>query len=221
MIAKNQLAGILFGGRSRLGLALLAISAALILLFRSGLVGLAQAQQPEPFGTPPPLPQSQEVGQAPRGMLEVPVSHLYPGGVPTAPNLQNPNGGDPQSAERGMKYFESLNCIGCHADNGGGGMGPSLSKGLFVYGSEPANIFLTIYQGRPNGMPSWGGVLPTSVIWDLVTYVGKLSNAPSSEWGTTFSRSPLSPNLEQVPTEQITTDEPWAHTEKFTSGQKP
>jgi cytochrome c oxidase cbb3-type subunit III len=186
-----------------------------------GLEGPAQAQQLEPSASLAPKPPSQEAGHAPRGMIDVPVSHLFPGAVPSVPNFQNPNEGDPQSGTRGMKYFTSLNCIGCHADNGGGGMGPSLSAGNFVYGSQPANIFLTIYQGRPNGMPSWGGVLPPSVIWDLVSYVGKLSNAPSTEWGTTFSRSPLSPSLEQVPTEQITTDEPWAHTEKFTSGQKP
>lgn len=187
----------------------------------AGPAGFASGQQPEPLASPAPVPSTQKGGHAPQGMLEVPVSHLFPGGVPSVPNLQNPNEGDPQSAERGMKYFADLNCIGCHADNGGGGMGPSLSNRTFIYGSAPANIFLTIYQGRPNGMPSWGGVLPASVIWDLVTYVGKLSNAPSSEWGTTFSRSPLSPSVEQVPTEHITTDDPWAHTEKFTSGQKP
>ena len=221
MVAQDRWPKLLLGASCKIGLARLAISSTAVLAFGAGLIRPALAQQPEPFGAPPPLAQAQDAGHAPRGMLDVPVSHLFPGGVPKAPNLQNPNAGDPQSSERGMKYFESLNCIGCHADNGGGGMGPALSTGLFVYGSDPANIFLTIYQGRPNGMPSWGGVLPSSVIWDLVTYVGKLSNAPSSEWGTTFARSPLSPNLEQVPTEQITTDEPWAHTEKFTSGQKP
>jgi cytochrome c oxidase cbb3-type subunit III len=203
----------------RAGLVFARLAMVVIAIF--GIGGLVEAQQPEPSASPPSLPPSQDAGHAPRGMIDVPVSHLFPGGVPSVPHLQNPNQGDPQSAMRGMKYFTSLNCVGCHADNGGGGMGPSLSTGNFVYGSAPANIFLTIYQGRPNGMPSWGSVLPASVIWDLVAYVGKLSNAPSSEWGTTFSRSPLSPTREQVPTEQITTDEPWAHTEKFTSGQKP
>lgn len=157
----------------------------------------------------------------PPAFLQVPVSPLFPGNVPSDPNIKNPNQGDPQSAERGMKYFATFNCIGCHADNGGGGMGPALSNHAFIYGSKPENIFLTIYQGRPNGMPAWGSVLPQSVIWDLVTYIGNLSNAPSTEWGTTFSPAPLSPSVEQVPSEHITTAEPWSHTEKFTSGQKP
>ena len=220
-MARKRRPMIFSSARPAPGLFLLAATAIFALPFDVALIDHARGQQAEPAGTPPPLPQAQDAGHAPRGMLNVPVSHLFPGGVPTAPNLQNPNAGDPQSAERGMKYFGSLNCIGCHADNGGGGMGPSLSRGLFIYGSEPGNLFLTIYQGRPNGMPSWGGVLPPSVIWDLVSYVGKISNAPGSEWGMTLARSPLSPNLEQVPTEEITTDEPWAHTEKFTLGQKP
>ena len=30
-------------------------------------------------------------------------------------------------------------------------------------------------------MPAWGALLPDSVIWDLVTYIGKLSNEPNPE----------------------------------------
>lgn len=56
--------------------------------------------------------------------------------------------------------------VGCHAANGGGGMGPALSEGRFIYGSNPANLFLSIYQGRPNGMPAWGEILPESTIWE-------------------------------------------------------
>ena len=45
-----------------------------------------------------------------------------------------------------------------HGKRAGGGMGPALSQRAFTYGSEPANIYLTIIQGRPNGMPAWGSV---------------------------------------------------------------
>ena len=67
--------------------------------------------------------------------------------------------------------------------NGGGGMGPALSKRTFTYGSAPANIYLTIVQGRPNGMPAWGSVLPSGIVWDLVAYVRSISNAPRSKDG--------------------------------------
>lgn len=120
-----------------------------------------------------------------------------------------------------MKYFINFNCIGCHADNGGGGMGPALSNTTFIYGGQPENIYLSIFQGRPNGMPAWGALLPDPVIWDLVTYIGKLSNESNPEWGRTFSKSPLSPKVEQVPAEQVTTSDPWSSTKSFSSGQKP
>src|SRR3569833_1388956 len=100
-------------------------------------------------------------------------------------------------------------------------MGPALSNNTFIYGSQPENIFHSIYQGRPNGMPAWGGVLPDSVIWDLVTYIGKISNEPSHQWGRTFSANLPSPEVEQVPSEQVSTTDPWSATKSFNFGQQP
>jgi cytochrome c oxidase cbb3-type subunit 3 len=158
-------------------------------------------------------------GGRPGAFMQVPVSHLSPGALPNRPVIKNPVQGDPKAAERGMKYFINFNCVGCHAANGGGGMGPALSNNIFIYGAQPENIYLSIYQGRPNGMPAWGAVLPDAVIWDLVTYIGKISNEPTPEWGRTFSLS--SPSIEQVPAEKAITTEPWSETESFKSGQKP
>jgi cytochrome c oxidase cbb3-type subunit 3 len=45
----------------------------------------------------------------------------------------------------------------------------------WIYGSDPRNIFETIVQGRPNGMPSFGGRIPDQSIWELVAYVRSLS----------------------------------------------
>lgn len=187
------------------------------------LIAIAAALVPArlPAQQAPSDMPTQDEARLPPDFLKVPVTHLFPGAVPSVPNIQNPHEGDPQSAQRGKQYFTAMNCIGCHADNGGGGMGPSLSDSTYIYGSQPANIFLTIYQGRPNGMPAWGSVLPQSAIWDLVTYVSKLSNAPARDWGTTFSREPLSPSVQQVPAELESSADPWSHTEKFSSGQKP
>lgn len=204
-------------------------ASALSLLLAAMPNGAAPAQQT--------LPQSQEaqmptlaprpnfggtVGNGRPGVfMQVPVSHLFPGAQPDRPQIKNPVQGDPSAERRGMTYYVNFNCVGCHAANGGGGMGPALSNNIFTYGSQPENIYLSIYQGRPNGMPAWGGVLPDSVIWDLVTYIGKISNEPSRQWGRTFSASPLSPELEQVPTEQVSTTDPWSATKTFSFGQKP
>jgi cytochrome c oxidase cbb3-type subunit 3 len=154
-----------------------------------------------------------------RALIETPVSGLFPGGVSTRLKLNNPVANDPAAAQRGMAYFTAFNCIGCHAPNGGGGMGRALSNRFFQYGGDPANIYLTIVQGRPNGMPAWGGVLPDTVIWDLVAYIEQIGKAPAPEWGTTISLQ--SPSIEQVPAEYLKTTNPWAYTEPFSHGQKP
>jgi cytochrome c oxidase cbb3-type subunit 3 len=152
---------------------------------------------------------------------EVTVSPLSPGGPNTAPEIKNPMAGDPGSAARGMQFFSDMNCIGCHAPNGGGGMGPALSNASWIYGSTPAQIYLTIAQGRPNGMPAFGQLLPDNVIWDLVTYIQGISQKPGTAYGTTTSLSPPSPKIEQVPAEMIQTTRPWDHTEPFGDGQRP
>lgn len=152
-------------------------------------------------------------------LLRTPVSGLHPGGINPVPKITNPAIGNPVAIQRGMQYFTAFNCVGCHAANGGGGMGPALSNRYFKFGASPANIFLTIMQGRPQGMPSWGAMLPTEVIWDLVAYIEQISKAPVTQWGTTISAS--SPKIQQVPAEFKETDEPWSYTEPFGKGQKP
>jgi cytochrome c oxidase cbb3-type subunit 3 len=78
------------------------------------------------------------------------------------------------AASEGKRLFSQFNCVGCHG-NGGGAMGPPLMDDEWVYGSEPENIFATIVQGRPNGMPAFGGKVATSQVWQLVAYVRSLS----------------------------------------------
>ena len=158
---------------------------------------------------------------SPEELLQVPVGPTFPGGVPFPPPIKNPEAGDPAAIERGMQAFVSMNCVGCHAPNGGGGMGPALSERQFIYGREPANIYLSIEQGRPNGMPAWGQMLPANATWDLVAYIRSISNAPETGWGQTISRSPPSPGIQQVPAELVTTATPWTHTQPFGEGRKP
>ena len=120
-----------------------------------------------------------------------------------------------------MKDFINFNCVGCHAPNAGGGMGVSLSDNQWIYGDSPADIFLSIYQGRPNGMPAWGEALPESTIWELVAYIQSLTEPAGKTFGNTISRMPQSPDKEQVPAENVQTVNPWNFTEDFPSGQKP
>jgi cytochrome c oxidase cbb3-type subunit 3 len=154
-------------------------------------------------------------------MMHVAVSSLHPGAVPPERTAENPLANDPQAVTRGMRDFILFNCVGCHAPNGGGGMGPALSEGRYTYGGNPADLFLSIFQGRPNGMPTWGETLPESTIWELVAYVQSIGQKPGKTLGRTISRTPLSPNIQQVPAEYLQTTHPWSFTEAFSNGQKP
>lgn len=71
----------------------------------------------------------------------------------------------------GKQLYAWFNCAGCHAEGGGGGAGPALIDGWWRYGSDPASIFVTIRDGRPNGMPPFRDLLTTEQIWQLTGYV--------------------------------------------------
>ena len=75
---------------------------------------------------------------------------------------------------QGQQLFTMMNCVGCHA-NGGGGMGPALMDGKWRYGGRIDQIAASITGGRPNGMPAWRGKLTNQQIWQLAAYVRSLS----------------------------------------------
>ncbi|MDB4990666.1 MAG: cytochrome c class [Myxococcaceae bacterium] len=74
----------------------------------------------------------------------------------------------------GKHLFVAFNCNGCHGQ-GGGGEGPSLMDNRFRYGSEPGNLFASIVEGRPNGMPSFRGKVTQQQVWQLVSYLRALA----------------------------------------------
>ena len=74
----------------------------------------------------------------------------------------------------GKHLFVYMNCVGCHA-NGGGGMGPPLMDATWLYGSSPEEVYKTILHGRPNGMPAFAGRLPDYQLWQLAHYVRSIS----------------------------------------------
>lgn len=149
-------------------------------------------------------------------LLRVPATLNYPGATTSGlnPDLKNPVANDPNSVERGMQDFNTFNCVGCHAANGGGGMGPALSNDKWLYGSSPGQIYLDIVQGRGQmGMPAFGAMLPDQVVWDLVAYIKSISHKPPPTFGRTTSVAPQSPSIEQVSANKIKTATPWNYTE--------
>jgi cytochrome c oxidase cbb3-type subunit 3 len=114
------------------------------------------------------------------------AAHLAAGGVaPPAAALSNPHAADAALAKNGALLFTAMNCDGCHGAGGTGWVGPNLADGRWRYGGSDAEIFTSIYYGRPKGMPAFGGVLGTEGVWTLVTYLRSLpapSDLPTESW---------------------------------------
>jgi len=90
-------------------------------------------------------------------------------------SLTNPYEGNAQRITEGSKLFISYNCLDCHGADGSGAMGPSLQDSRWHFGGTAGDIYQSIYEGRPDGMPAWGGRIADDQIWRLVAYVQTLS----------------------------------------------
>jgi cytochrome c oxidase cbb3-type subunit 3 len=75
---------------------------------------------------------------------------------------------------QGQALYSAFNCVGCHA-HGGGDVGPALMDDKWIYGGEIDQVYLSIAQGRPNGMPAFAGLVPPQQMWQLAAYVRSLS----------------------------------------------
>ncbi len=89
--------------------------------------------------------------------------------------LTNPYEGDKRALGVGAQLYVTYNCIDCHGADGSGAMGPSFADGRWHFGGAPGEVFESIYQGRPDGMPQWGGRITNDQIWMLTTYVRSLA----------------------------------------------
>ena len=98
----------------------------------------------------------------------------------SGPVVENEYENNAFAMSEGNRLYSQMNCVGCHA-NGGGGMGPALMDDKWIYGSQPEQIFATIVEGRPNGMPAFHGKLPDYQVWQLAAYVRSLSGNVSKD----------------------------------------
>jgi cytochrome c oxidase cbb3-type subunit 3 len=111
--------------------------------------------------------------------------HVAVGGNPPPAMVpRNPFRGDSGVAAQGGRLFSGFNCDGCHGGGAAGFVGPSLADGRWRYGGDDGAIFMSIFFGRPKGMPAFGGTLPAESIWRLVTYLQSFQ-PPDSTISTT------------------------------------
>jgi mono/diheme cytochrome c family protein len=129
---------------------------------------------------------AQTGGQASPPPAVLHEEHVFAGGIPPAgSNLRNPYAGDKSAAEAGAKLFTQMNCDGCHGGGATGWVGPSLTARRWRFGGSDADVFQTIYYGRPHGMPAFGGLLPQNGIWQIVAYIRSLpppKDVPTESW---------------------------------------
>lgn len=136
----------------------------LVLLVAAAVLPLAGCEREQRRFDEPPIPPTRSIA----------LVSLQPG-VSTRPlEVPGPYAYDAYAVAQGKQLFEWFNCAGCHA-HGGGNIGPPLMDAKWIYGSDPANIYATIVQGRPNGMPSFRGRIPERQVWQLVAYVRSMS----------------------------------------------
>jgi cytochrome c oxidase cbb3-type subunit 3 len=160
-----------------------------------------------------PQPQSTPAESGPRLSPNQPAVALG-GGVRQATGDTGPYDGNAYAVNQGKRLYRWYNCNGCHA-GGGGGIGPPLMDADWKYGGTPPQIFQSIVQGRPNGMPSFGGHIPEDQVWQLVAYVRSMSGqlrkdvAPSRSDGMSQgepenARDRLAPRPDKTPEDQPT-----------------
>lgn len=78
---------------------------------------------------------------------------------------------DPAVIADGRNTFLQL-CAPCHEKDGGGKVGPNLTDGYWIHGSNFVDNVKTIWNGVPDkGMLTWKGVLKPDQIQHVASYI--------------------------------------------------
>ena len=145
-----------------LGAAVLLIT--IVCLTRGENTGLLEAALAEQRVLPPVPPKALH------------KKHVFAGSIPPPATVkENPFKGEPTAVTSGRQLFSAMHCDGCHAAGGVGAVGPNLADGRWRYGGSDAELFESIYAGRTNGMPAYGGTTSHEAIWLLVSYLESLT----------------------------------------------
>jgi cytochrome c oxidase cbb3-type subunit 3 len=112
--------------------------------------------------------------------VAVRTTDLIAGPARDSSQVTNPYEGDQIALAEGERLYGWFNCAGCHGARGGGGIGPPFADAEWIYGGEPQNVFQSVVQGRPAGMPAFGGQIPDEQVWKIVAFVRSLAGGPES-----------------------------------------
>jgi cytochrome c oxidase cbb3-type subunit 3 len=101
--------------------------------------------------------------------------------APTAP-LTDPSGPADERASifedsfwqvsEGSLYFTWYGCGACHGESAKGVL--DLGDDRWLYGGSMADVFASIANGRPAGMPAYRSRMPQEQLWQVSAYVRQL-----------------------------------------------
>lgn len=108
--------------------------------------------------------------------------------------------------DEGQTIFKK-NCISCHRDDGGGGIGPNLTDANWIHGGSFENIANVVINGVPEkGMISWKPLLTPDQILKVSSYVHE-SLAGQNVMNGKAPQGEIYEATEELPsTEQANTD---------------
>jgi cytochrome c oxidase cbb3-type subunit 3 len=86
---------------------------------------------------------------------------------------------EPEGIAAGKQVFEA-NCTACHKD-GSGDIGPNLTDNYWLYGNDIKDVFGTVKNGTPNGMPEHASKLNPVQLQQVASYVLSMKYKPGKE----------------------------------------
>jgi cytochrome c oxidase cbb3-type subunit 3 len=142
---------------------------------RSAVAGAAASLAAVLLAAAPARSQNDAATKAQQAIAGLPLGDV-PFGPREVPAVGTPNPlqGHADAIQQGRTLYQAMNCAYCHGFDAGGLMGPGLTDHRWRYGGHPAEVFNSIAEGRPQGMPAWGTALPPDSIWQIVAYLESL-----------------------------------------------
>lgn len=80
---------------------------------------------------------------------------------------------DESLAKKGAAVFAGK-CAPCHGSKAEGVVGPNLNDEFWIYGGKLANIYTSVKDGRPNGMPAWEKEIGKAKVVSLVAFINSI-----------------------------------------------
>jgi cytochrome c oxidase cbb3-type subunit 3 len=79
------------------------------------------------------------------------------------------------------KSLYKENCVSCHMEKGEGQTGPNLTDKQWIYGFDIKEVFKSIKQGRPNGMPEHASKFNPVQIQQVASYILSMPETKGKE----------------------------------------